>query len=333
MKHFTIPIKAFLQLRQRVRLGKLRAQHGWCAIGISEHHFLGACVIAAARKGELPSVLSIALVERDKQEPALNAAALSAIAAQLATPNYPYTLLLPRDDYRVTVLPEPAVPADELAQSIRWQLAPLLDFAIEESVVESMSIPTKFWQPDKQQELYAIAAKSADMAQYASNFHEARLKLQAIDIRETSQRNIAALAEQADEVLGMVSFGVRHVQITFTWHGELYMDRLIAESVASMDEHPDRRTAIYDRILIQIQRSVDALHNSLPFLQLGRILVAGAPPDFCKQLESALSEPVEILNLETLLDLSKTPALRDPVVGMRYFAVLGAALRGMEKSL
>jgi hypothetical protein len=67
-------------------------------------------------------------------------------------------------------------------------------------------------------------------------------------------------------------------------------------------------------------------------MRLGRILVAGAPPDFCAQLATAVTETVEVLTLETLFDLSKMPALCDPTVGMRYFAVLGAALRGMEKT-
>lgn len=330
MNRLTSAIKTSAAMRQRLHLGKLRARQGWCVIGIGEHHLLGACVAAPIRKGELPRVLGVASIERDKKEPALNAAILSALAAQLGMPHYPYSLLLPREDYRVMVLPEPAVPADELAQSVRWQLAPILDFSIEDAVVEFMSIPTKAWQPDKQQQLYVIAAQSVAMDQYANDFREARLRLRAIDIRETAQRNLAALAEQPDEVLGMVSFGVRHVQITFTWHGELYMDRLIAEPVASMDDIPERRAAIYARILLQLQRSVDALHNSLPFMRLGRILVAGAPPDFCAQLATAVSEKVEVLTLETLFDLSKMPALRDPSVGMRYFAVLGAALRGME---
>ncbi len=324
--------KAITTFRQRLQIGKLRTSQGWCAISLGEHHLLGAAVAAAKRKGDLPQVLGVAALERDTQEPTLQAAALTAMAAQLAAPNHPYALLLPRDDYRLSVLPEPAVPAAELAQSVRWQLAPVLDFAIEEAVVEHMSIPTASWQPDKQQELYAIAAKSETMAQYAASFREARLRLRAIDIRETAQRNIAALAEQPDEVLGMVSFGVRHVQITFTWHGELYMDRLIAEPISSMDDYPDRRSAIYARILLQVQRSVDALHDNLPFMQLGRILVAGAPPDFCEQLAAAVTEPVEMLSLETLFDLSLVPQLRDPAFGVRYFAVLGAALRGMEKS-
>lgn len=332
MIRLTAGMKALSQWRPSLRFGKLRGRHEWCAIGIGEHHLLGAVVAAPARKGELPRVLNIAMLERDSSNPALQPALLTAMAAQLAHPGCPYVLLLPRDDYRVSVVPEPAVPASELAQSVRWQLAPILDFPIEEAVVEYMSIPTQTWQPDKTQELYAIAAKSSVMAQYADDFREARLALQAIDIRETAQRHIAALAEQADEVLGMVSFGERHVQITFTWHGELYMDRLIAEPVASIDDNPDRRAAIYARILLQIQRSVDAVHNSLPFLQLGRILVAGAPPDFCAQLATSVSEPVEVLTLDTLFNLSKTPALRDPAVGMRYFAVLGAALRGMEKT-
>lgn len=332
MIRLTSGIKVLTQWRHKLRFGKLRGQHNWCAIGIGEHHILGAVVAATTRTGELPRVLNIAMIERDSETPALKPAALVAMAAQLGQPNCPYVLLLPRDDYRVSVLPEPAVPVAELAQSVRWQLAPVLDFPIEDAVVEYISIPTQSWQPDKPQELYAIAAKTKEMEQYASKFREARLKLQAIDIRETAQRNIAALAEQTEEVIGMVSFGERHVQITFTWHGELYMDRLIAEPVAGMNENLDRRAAIYARILIQVQRSVDALHDSLPFLQLGRILVVGAPPDFCEELTTSISEPVQNLTLDTLFDLSKTPALLDPAVAVRYFGVLGAALRGMERT-
>lgn len=321
-----------LQQRHSLRISRLRSRHEWCAIGIGEHHLVGAVLAASTHKNELPRILHIAMLERDSSAPALQPAALAAMAAQLGHPKCPTVLLLPREDYRVSVLPEPAVPAAELAQSVRWQLAPVLDFPIEDAVVEFISIPTQSWQPDKPQELYAIAAKSKEMEQYAANFREARLRLAAIDIRETAQRNIAALAEHTDEVLGIVSFGERHVQITFTWHGELYMDRLIAEPVAGMNDKSERRAAIYARILIQVQRSVDTLHDSLPFLKLGRILVVGAPPDFCGQLATSVAEPVEVLALDALFDISNTPSLSDPALTMRFFGVLGAALRGMERS-
>ena len=321
------------RLRALAAASKLRAGSGWTAVEAGPHALLAVSIAAPVRKGGRPLVLKAGIVELDPQNGTLTAAALGALAAQVSVPRSPWALLLPRDDYRVIVLPEPAVPAAELGQSVRWQLAPLLDFPIEEATVEHMFIPTLAWQAEKKQELYAIAARLPVMENYADLFHQAHLRLSAIDIYETAQRNIAARLEQSNESLGMISFSEQHVQITFSWQHELYMDRLIAEPIASMTEAPERRTAAYARILLQIQRSIDALRQNFPFIPAGRMLVAGAPPEFAEQLAAAISEPVEILALETLFDFSSTQVLQDPVMAMRYFAVLGAALRGMECTL
>ncbi len=318
-----------LQLRGLLPTRKPYGGAGWTGIVISGHTLLGVSLAAPAHTGSLPIVLKAGAVDLTAHDQQLTVAALVALAAQIAVPRSPWVLLLPRDDYRLLVLPEPAVPATEMLQSLRWQLAPLLDFAIEEAVIEHLAIPTLHWQPESKQNLYAIAARRLLMAQYAELFHEARLQLSAIDICETAQRNIASLSEQGDEGLGMVSFNEQHVQITFCWKGELYLDRLIAEPMHSMMESTERRSAAYDRITMQIQRSVDALHQHFSFIPLRRLLVAGAPPDFSAQLATCITQSVSTLSLNTLFDFSATPELNDPLLSMPYFYVLGAALRGI----
>ncbi len=298
----------------------------WAAVDFSAHHM--AAVLVAPPQGDgRPRVLKAVRAEIDGNLPA--AAKFLPFVQQLEAGARPWTLLLPRDEYRVSVMSEPGVPAAELAQSVRWQVAPTLDFPAEDASVDFMKIPTQAWQPERTPEMYVIAARGDAVRQRVALFDAARLKLAAIDIRETAQRNVAALAERHDELLVMVAFGEDDVQISFSWHHELYMDRLIAEA-ADRDNHPERRAANNERIASQVQRSIEAVRGNFPFMMAARVLLAGAPEGFCELLAASLPEPVEALQPEQLFDLSRTPALRDPQVFMQHFHAIGAALRGLE---
>lgn len=298
----------------------------WAAVDFSARHM--AAVLVAPPQGDgRPRVLKAVQAEVDGNLP--EAGKFMPFAQQLEAGARPWTLLLPREEYRVSVMSEPAVPAAELAQSVRWQVAPTLDFPAEDASVDFMRIPTQAWQPGRTPDMYVIAARGDAVRQRVALFEGARLKLGAIDIRETAQRNVAALAERHDELLVMVAFGQEEVQISFSWHRELYMDRLIAEA-ADRDNQPERRAANNERIASQVQRSIEAVRGNFPFMMAARVLVAGAPEGFCELLAASLPEPVEALQPETLFDLSRTPALRDPHVFMQHFHAIGAALRGLE---
>ncbi len=300
----------------------------WAAVDFSPHRM--AAVLVAPPQGDgRPRVLKAALAELDSSLP--DAGKFGTFAQQLDAGSRQWTLLLPRDEYRISVMNEPTVPAAELAQSVRWQVAPTLDFPAEDASVDFMKIPTREWQPDRTPELYVIAGRGDALRQRVALFDEVRLKLAAIDIRETAQRNVAALAERKDELLVTVAFGQDDVQISFSWHRELYMDRLIAEST-DRDNHPERRAANNERISTQVQRSIEAVRGNFPFMMAARVLVAGAPEGFCELLAGSIPEPVEALQPEQLFDLSRTPALRDPQVFMQHFHAIGAALRGLEQA-
>lgn len=321
-------LKSF-QMRWSSVSGRRVRATPWAAVDFSAHRM--AAVLVAPPQGDgRPRVLKAVQAEIDGNLP--EAAKFMPFAQQLEAGARPWTLLLPRDEYRVSVMSEPSVPAAELAQSVRWQVAPTLDFPAEDASVDFMKIPTQAWQPDRTPELYVIAARGDAVSQRVALFDAARLKLAAIDIRETAQRNVAALAERDDELLVMVAFGEDDVQISFSWHHELYMDRLIAEA-ADRDNLPERRAANNERIATQVQRSIEAVRGNFPFMMAARVLVAGAPEGFCELLSASLPEPVEALQPEQLFDLSRTPALRDPQVFMQHFHAIGAALRGMEQAV
>lgn len=307
---------------QRIRPGRQAALR-WAGIDLQEKH-LHLVVIGAASNGSQIQVLECVSRELEGE---LSADTLTDIVQSLASRPQRWSLLLPRDDYRLSVIPVPEVPDDELSQSVRWQLAPVLDFPVEDAAVDFMTIPVANSTKGHPSELYAIAARGDTVTRFASLFREARVPLTAIDIHETAQRNLAARIEHPDEVLVMVAFHRQAIQITFSWQGELYLDRLLAEP-RNDEDSPARRAMLCERVALQVQRSLDTVRASHPFMQAARIVVAGAPEGFVASMGALAAVPVEVMRPEAFLDLRATPALCDTVEFMRYFQAIGTALRG-----
>lgn len=297
----------------------------WAGVEVRDTQ-LHMVVLAQPSPGAPVRVLECATCDLEGE---LSAATLAAFAEARHSRPQRWSLLLPRDDYRVSVIPAPAVPAEEWVHSVRWQLSPELDFPADDAAIDVMRIPSEPWDATLPSELYAIAARGDRVAAWASLFHAAGLSLSAIDIQQTAQRNIAALAERPDELLVMVIFAEQEVHITFSWHGELYLDRLIAEP-RSDDDAPLRRALQCERIAVQVQRSLDAVHRSYPFMHATRILTAGAPEEFHTQLSGRISDPIEVFQADALFDLGDVPEWSDPAKLICYLPALGTALRGMS---
>lgn len=316
--------------RLRARLKKFLAprpgKRAWAVLDLRPRR-MTAVLVAAGSGAQRPAVQHAASMEFDGDVPPPDA--LARLAQELRAGSQRWALLLPREDYRVTVMDAPEVPAAELAQSLRWQLAATLDFSADDAAIDFMNIPPAGSNADGRPEIYAVAARGGAVQAHAAWFRQARLALRVIDIRETAQRNMAALLGHPDELLAMVAFGESDVQITFNWQGELIMDRLIAEHVHP-DDAPERHAAACERIQLQLQRSLDAVRSTYPAIPSVRIVIAGAPQGFVAQLGAALFHPVEALVPEALFDLSRTPELKEPQVFMRHFHALGLALRERE---
>ena len=73
--------------------------------------------------------------------------------------------------------------------------------------------------------VYAVSARNDRIAACMKLFHDAGFPLQAIDVPEMAQRNIAALFEEPGRGLAMLAFDERGGLLTFTSGGELYMAR------------------------------------------------------------------------------------------------------------
>ncbi len=266
----------------------------------------------------------------------LDVETLTALSKNVSVAGCPWVLSLGHKTYKLLVVPEPQVQPSELAESVRWSIGAMLDHPVDEGRLAVMQIPTAEQLPNRTPNLYVVFASNEVIAGCNAVFQQSGIPLEAIDIRETAQRNIAALAEKNGEGLGLLLADKHGVQFTITYNGELYLDRFIEESVSDQpSSDADAEERAYERIVLQMQRSLDFIGRVQTFIDVKRILVMAMPGQRVynsKALSEQLQKPVEALDLSSLFDFSNVPELAEKEKQLAYFSVLGAALRFMGAS-
>ena len=256
--------------------------------------------------------------------------ALKALSASRKLKGYAVTTLLRDGEYQLAQLEAPAVPEAERAEALRWRLKDLVDFPVDGASVAVIDIPVER-ASGRQAMVYAVAAAQPAIAAVMSGFSEGKVALDAIDIPELAQRNVAALFEQENRGLAFLSLDDHGGLLTITYRGELYAVRRIEVSATQLvDADPDRRTSLLERIMLELQRTLDNFDRQYSFISVAELLVTACPA--VAELQSYLSEnlyvPVKQADLSQVLDLSAVPELRaNPELQARYLPAIGAALR------
>lgn len=261
---------------------------------------------------------------------------LERLGKELHADRYACTTLLPDGTYQLVSVEQPNVPSDELKIAIRWRLKDLLDFHVDDATIDVLSIPTDKNASSRNQSIYAVAARNSVIQQRQAHFEQARVPLRVIDIPELAQRNLSALVEPPGRGIAMLSFGREGGLLTVTFGGELCLSRRIDIAFSQLQTGADQRTALLDRITLELQRSLDHVDRQFHFITLAKLLIAPVEDDTVglrEYLGANLYLPVESFTLDSVLDLSRTPELLGAAAQQRFFLTVGAALRHEEKVL
>ncbi len=241
---------------------------------------------------------------------------------------YHCATLLAGGEYQVISVESPNVPKEELRTAIRWRLKDMLDFPVAEATVDVLDIPVD--QGGRApQSIFAIAARNSVIGPRQKLFLDARIDLGVIDIPEMAQRNISAMLEPEGRGVAMLSFGADGGLLTVSFRGELYLSRRFDVTLEQLLETDhDRKHASFDRITLELQRSLDNFERQFSFISVSKLLLAPSPvTGLDEYLSSNMYMPVETLDLASVFDISETPELADPAQQGRFFLPLGAALR------
>ncbi|WP_126447002.1 type IV pilus biogenesis protein PilM [Sulfuricystis multivorans] len=215
---------------------------------------------------------------------------------------------------------------DELREALRWRVKEMVDFPVERAGIDLLEIPPVGNRPPQ---VWVVLASHDVLQPIIWEFQEAKVTLAAIDIPELAQRNLAALFEEANRGLALLSFDRQGGRLVITYQGELYMTRHI--DVGSAELADPRDGALYERVLLDIQRSLDSFDRNYGAINVARLLIGPMPQTeagaFIEYLGGNLSLPVASAHLAEVMDFTQTPHLDDPAAQADAWLALGAALR------
>lgn len=312
--------------------GKSKKVQGWRAVSLHDDA-LRAVHIDRAGDGK-PALLS-ALTESTAG--AQGVTPLSRLAQKWGGERCNTTTAIGTQHYHFLVLDKPNVPQSELRAAVSWLIRDMVDFPIEEATIDVLAIPDDAQGFEAARSMVAVVAQSEPLRRLQAQFEESQLALTVIDIPEMAQRNVAALIEAEGKGIALLSFGERGGLLTFTARGELYHARRIempAELLAAPNEA--RRLAAWERLALEVQRSIDYFVRQFHAVPLARLALApldGVGPDLAAFLRDNLEVAVDMLDLAELIDVSAVPEMREIAEQQRFYLPLGLALRQEETVL
>jgi len=301
-------------------LFKPSREPGWLAIGRGAHRFDFVHILRTA--GRRPQVLLAESIERGEDD----AATLTALKKPLRLNHYHITTLLSAGQYHMILTNAIEGPLDEAREIMRWKLKDQVDFPVDTAAIDLLPIPPLGRSP----QVYALLAAEAVMAPLVQSFQSAKLELTTVDLPELAQRNLSSLLEEEDRGLAMLIFDESEGLLTFTFGGELLIARHIEVAAEQLrSANPERREQLFDRITLDIQRSLDNFDRAYSMVPISSLVVGTLPGvnGFTEYLRNNLSIAVTNLNLADIVDLSAVPALLDPQRQFQCLHTLGAALR------
>ncbi len=238
-------------------------------------------------------------------------------------------MLLNETDYRIHMVEAPAVSPEELKPAMKWRLKEIIDFPVEEASYDILDLPGEHRSSGRAHSLYAIAAKTALLKSYVERFDAAGLALSVIDIPETAQRNIAALYEEENRAVALLYLDEADGLLTVSSAGELCLARRLDISVTQIRRTgTDERFDLFNRILLELQRTLDNFERQSSFAVVGKLMLGPEPEDtgLLDYLAANLGIKVEPVDLKSIIDVPPGLAL-DLHTQWRLFHLIGCSLR------
>ena len=261
------------------------------------------------------------------------AASLSRLCVARRLKTYACTTLMAMGDYALSQIDAPNVPPAERKEAVRWALKGLVDYPVDRACIDVLDIPMDGGGAGRQASVFAVSAAEGAVQARARVFDEAKVPLAVIDIPELAQRNVAALFEDENRGLAFLRLDEAGGLLTLTFHGELIAARRVDVSATQLaDGDSGRQTQAMERLVLDLQRSLDNFDRQYSFIPISKLVVAAYPPveDLASSLAENLYVPVVPMDLAQVMDFSAVPELREPECQAMNLLLIGAALRTGE---
>lgn len=248
--------------------------------------------------------------------------------AEMGLGRAPASAVLPPEAYQLQLVELPNVPAEELRSAVRWRIRDLIDYSLDEAVVEVFEMP-RHTNSAGTRTGYAVLSRNDDVLQHVDLANQADLHMDVIDIPELCIRNIAVRLPQDKNGVAFMHLVEECGFLTVTRQGVLHLIRRIDTGNRLLAEAAHDAFLLQERIAgiaLEVQRSLDYYESHYDCQPITEIVLG--PGVAVDSLESALAEQLGLtvnpFRLDDLFRMENDLSIEEQ--GNCLLAV-GAALR------
>jgi MSHA biogenesis protein MshI len=244
--------------------------------------------------------------------------------------SYACTTLMASGEYTITQLDSPAVPKAERKEALRWALKESVNYPVDKACIDVLDIPTAGLPSGRSAGVLVVSASEPAVRAQVEPFESARILLDAVDVPELAQRNVAALLEDENRGLAFLRIDESGMMLTLTFHGELVAVRRGEISALQLNgDDEEQRIRARERLVLELQRSLDNFDRQYSHIPISKVVLATYPlvANLAAELSQSNYVPVKDMDLSTVLDFPAIPELKNAQCQAKNLLAIGAALR------
>ncbi len=230
-------------------------------------------------------------------------------------------------DYSLMLIEAPEVEAAEMRQAVRWHVKDLIDFHVDDAVIDVFDVPRQR-ERGRPKLIYVVAARSSHVRRLVETVEAAQLELRAVDIAELALRNVMSLTPEDEAGAAFLSLAMRQGLVMLTRQNQLYLSRKLDIGMGHGVLGDADLTMDLDALSLELQRSFDYCESHFDLPTPRHLLVAPASDDQVRDVLPYLAENlgvnVRCTGLEEVLECREPLA---PGMQSRGLLSVGAALR------
>ncbi len=237
--------------------------------------------------------------------------------------------VLDYQDYSMHLVEAPNVEPEELRVAMRWKVKDLLDMKVDDAAIDVFPVPDDAYRGRKM--AYVVATQKAKIPAIVKMVESAGLELAIVDIPELAMRNVSSLYLKDNNGAAFMDLRRTGSTMNITRDGNLYLSRRINTQLDPEVMQSDDWPSLRDRLVLEIQRSLDYYESQMGKGQINRILIGPRQLDgeaMAEALNELLAAQVSPFNLA---DYLQSDVAFNSVLQQQALTAVGATLRGAKR--
>jgi len=183
-------------------------------------------------------------------------------------------LVLLAEDYQLLQVDAPEVPKQDLTAALRWQIKDLIDFHIDDAVIDHIEMLNQ--NTSGKQQLLVVTSRQSVIQAHVDLLQSTNCNLTTIDIALQSARNILCQYPNLEPSVGILNLWTDASKISVMLNQDIYINRTSSIGLQSLQFVTDEditSQSILDSLALELQRTFDYFESHSRQASLSKLFI------------------------------------------------------------